>query len=214
MLRRLLRSAAWAFLLVGTGWALTVIAVLVFATRDDVVNVDTRVADAIVVLGAAQYAGRPSPVLKARLDHAVDLWERGLAPYLLLTGGRGTGDTQSEADVGRKYVVRRGVPDSMVLSEDEGRTTLVSMQNAADRLSGIQAQRVLLVSDPFHMLRLAMLARLHGVTPYISPTRTSPISSRPRIAFEYVLRESLAVPADLVQFTVVRFLRAPAGRSS
>src|SRR5919197_161074 len=85
-------------------------------------------AGAIVVLGAAQYVGRPSPVLRARLDHALALWRRGLAPRLILTGGTGVGDTTSEAAVGRRYVLRRGVPEQAVITENRGKTTRESMR--------------------------------------------------------------------------------------
>src|SRR5688500_27533 len=86
------------------GWLAALAAVLHAARRDD-----AQAADAIVVLGAAQYAGRPSPVLQARLDHAVTLWRRGIAPRLVLTGGTGVGDTTSEAEVSWRYVMRWGV---------------------------------------------------------------------------------------------------------
>jgi uncharacterized SAM-binding protein YcdF (DUF218 family) len=181
-------------------WAVTIAMVWGWSRRDDAAGASARVADAIIVLGAAQYAGRPSPVLQARLDHARALYERGLSPYVLLTGGRGDGDTQSEAGAGRRYLVQRGIPAGALLSEDEGRTTFASMRHAADTLTRVDATTVLLVSDPFHMLRLSLLARLHGLTPRVSPTRTSPISRQPLLAFEYAVRESLAVPADLLQF--------------
>ena len=194
--RLLLRSVA----LLLAGWALTVALVWVTARGDDVADANDRVADAIVVLGAAQYAGRPSPVLQARLDHARDLYRRGLAPYVLLTGGRALGDIQTEAGAGRRYLRQQGVPDSALLAEHEGRTTFESMAHAADTLARVEARTVVLVSDPFHMLRLSVLARLHGLTPLMSPTRTSPISRQPVLEFEYAVRESLAVPADAAQF--------------
>jgi uncharacterized SAM-binding protein YcdF (DUF218 family) len=156
-----------------------------------------RPADAIVVLGAAQYAGRPSPVLKARLDHAVDLWKAGLANWLVLTGGRGTGDTTSEAAVGRRYVVRAGVAESAILLEGEGRTTTASLQAAAAILHARGLSRAILVSDPFHMLRLQILAREFGLETYSSPTRTSPISANRAKLITYILSESVKVPATI-----------------
>jgi uncharacterized SAM-binding protein YcdF (DUF218 family) len=194
--RLILRTSA----LLLAGWLLTVALVWWTARGDDVAEAGGRVADAIVVLGAAQYAGRPSPVLQARLDHALALFERGIAPYVLLTGGRADGDTESEAGAGRRYLMKRGVPDSALLAEHAGRTTFESMAHGADTLARVQARTVVLVSDPFHMLRLSVLARLHGLVPLVSPTRTSPISKQPVLAFEYAVRESLAVPADAVQF--------------
>lgn len=203
-LRRLILRLVTLFL---AGWVVTIGLVWWWSQRDDAATAEARVADAIVVLGAAQYAGRPSPVLQARLDHALSLYERQLAPFVLLTGGRGDGDTQSEAGAGRRYLRQRGVPDSAMRYEDEGRTTFESMRHAADTLARLDARRVLLVSDPFHMLRLSVLARLHGLTPYASPTRTSPISANRLLEIEYAMRESLAVPADVVQFARWRFGR-------
>ncbi len=200
MVRLLRRLSAQLLALALFGWVFTIALVWWWSRRDAASTSDARMADAIIVLGAAQYAGRPSPVLQARLDHALGLYERGLAPYVLLTGGRGDGDTQSEAGAGRRYLVKRGVPDSMILHEDEGRTTYTSMHNAADRLERVDGKVVLLVSDPFHMLRLSLLARLHGLEPFGSPTRTSPISQNLFLEFEYAVRESLAVPADFVRY--------------
>jgi uncharacterized SAM-binding protein YcdF (DUF218 family) len=155
-------------------------------------------ADAIVILGAAQYEGRPSPVLKARLDHAAALWARGLAPRMIVTGGRGVGDTTSEAAVGMHYLVRHGVPADSIAMDREGLTTSQSML-AVRRVLGREAYpAVILVSDPFHMLRLAILARRLHMIPLLSPTRTSPISTRPWQQLRYVLAESIKAPYALV----------------
>ncbi|MEP6766091.1 MAG: YdcF family protein [Gemmatimonadaceae bacterium] len=177
------------------GWLLTLAAIVLWAERTA-----TTSADVIVVLGAAQYDGRPSPVLKARLDHAVELYKQGMAPRLLLTGGRREGDAVSEAVAGQRYSMKMGVPPNAILLEGVSRTTLASIQGTARILrsdSSAQAPRVLLVSDPFHMLRLTVLARLYGLDPSTSPTRTSPISASRSVALEYVLRESVALPADV-----------------
>ena len=174
-------------------WVASLAAVWLWGRRDA-----ARPASAIVVLGAAQYAGRPSPVLRARLDHAVLLWERRLAPRLVLTGGMGDGDTTSEAAVGRRYVMKRGVPDSAILIEAQGRTTSESMRRVAGMMASQPSRGVILVSDPFHMLRLAILARRHGLVPYTSPTRTSPISANRSEVWRYSLGESLKVPLALV----------------
>jgi uncharacterized SAM-binding protein YcdF (DUF218 family) len=151
-------------------------------------------ADAIVVLGAAQYVGRPSPVLRARVDHAVSLWKRGLAPTLILTGGTGVGDTTSEAAVARKYAMSRGIPDRAIVLEINGRTTSESMQAVARIMEDREQNSVILVSDPFHMLRLSILARRHGLEPYTSPTQTSPITSNREERWKYVVSESVKVP--------------------
>jgi uncharacterized SAM-binding protein YcdF (DUF218 family) len=170
-------------------WASSAAAVLVWSARDE-----AQPAQVIVVLGAAQYAGKPSPVLRARLDHALDLWDRHLASLLILTGGTGAGDTTSEAAVGRNYARKHGVPDSAILVENEGRTTSESMRAVAGMLEVRGLQTALLVSDPFHMLRLRILARRFGFTPYTSPTQTSPISPNREERWKYIFSESLKAP--------------------
>jgi uncharacterized SAM-binding protein YcdF (DUF218 family) len=170
-------------------WIASATAVLVWASRDE-----AQPAQAIVVLGAAQYAGKPSPVLRARLDHGLDLWNRHLASLLILTGGTGAGDTTSEAAVGRTYARKRGVPDSAILVENAGRTTSESMRAVAGMLEVRGLQTALLVSDPFHMLRLRILARRFGFTPYTSPTQTSPISPNREARWKYIFSESLKAP--------------------
>jgi len=170
-------------------WLVSVSAVLTWSKRDE-----ARPAQAIVVLGAAQYAGKPSPVLRARLDHGLDLWNRHLASLLILTGGTGAGDTTSEAAVGRTYARKHGVPDTAILEEDEGRTTSESMRAVAGMLEVRGLQSALLVSDPFHMLRLRILARRFGFTPYTSPTQTSPISPNREERWKYIFSESLKAP--------------------
>ena len=186
LIRRILTVAVvTAFAL----WLLSAIAVLVWSSRDE-----ARPAQAIVVLGAAQYAGKPSPVLRARLDHALELWNRHLASLLILTGGTGSGDTTSEAAVGRTYARKHGVPDSAILVETEGRTTSESMRAVAGMLEVRGLQSALLVSDPFHMLRLRILARRFGFTPYTSPTQTSPISPNREERWKYIFSESIKAP--------------------
>ena len=145
-------------------WLSSVGAVLTWALEDDARN-----ADAIVVMGAAQYQGKPSPVLRARLDHALALFRSGLAPRLVLTGGIGEGDTVSEAAVSRAYVMSRGVPDSAIFLEHDGRTSSQSLRAAIDLLHARGLGTAVVVSDPFHMLRLEILGRRFGIDPYTSP---------------------------------------------
>lgn len=159
---------------------------------------EARPAAAIVVLGAAQYEGRPSPVLRARLDHALALWQRGIAPRLILTGGRGPRDTTSEAEAGRRYAIRHGVPPSAIALETEGRTTSESLRAVSRMMQAEPDQSVVLVSDRFHMLRLVILARRLGMTAYTSPTTTSPISANASESLRYVFGESLKVPLAFV----------------
>ena len=174
-------------------WLVSLAAVLVYERNDQ-----ARPAAAIVVLGAAQYVGRPSPVLRARLDHAIDLWRRRLAPVMIVTGGTGTGDTTSEAAVSQRYAIRRGVPASAILLETEGRTTSESMEGVAAIMGSRSRRDVVLVSDPFHMLRLTILARRHGLDPYPSPTPTSPIAASPSERWKYALSESVKAPLAFI----------------
>lgn len=202
------RVVAAAVALVFAVWIGCLAAVWLAARRDQAADMRRPVV-AIIVMGAAQYDGRPSPVLRARLDHALTLWQQGRARRMIFTGGRGQSgaskDWTSEAAVGRRYAVAHGVPDSAILLESEGRTTDQSLRAAAalvreivrqDSLRHDPAERdaAILVSDPFHMLRLSVVARRYGIEPYTSPTPTSPISSNSRLTWRYMLGESLKVP--------------------
>ena len=185
-IRMLLASTIATVVVFWLGW---MGAVLLWSTLDQ-----ARPAESIVVLGAAQYDGHPSPVLRARLDHAVDLWNRHMAQIVILTGGRGLGDTTSEAAVGRGYVRRHGIPDAAILLENEGRTTRASLLAVSRMLSSRGMKTAILVSDPFHMLRLWILSRRFGFTPYASPTQTSPISPNREERWRYMLGESVKAP--------------------
>src|SRR4029453_5336481 len=141
-----------------------------FAARDE-----ARPADAIVVLGAAQYDGRPSPVLAARLDHALTLWQKGYAPRIVVTGGKRPGDRFTEATASADYLIARGVPDSAILREVQGTSTWESLAATARILRNRGLERVLVVSDPYHSLRARETAREVGLDAYSSPTLTSPV---------------------------------------
>ncbi len=156
-------------------------------------------ADAIVVLGAAQYNGRPSPVLRARLDHSLVLYREGIAPYIVVTGGIGDGDKVSEATVGRRYLVANKVPDSAVIVRPEGRNTLSSIRSVAEWARERQINRVVLVSDPFHMLRLRLEAGRAGLEASTSPTGSSPISASWHEELLFLLREALKIPVVLIR---------------
>jgi uncharacterized SAM-binding protein YcdF (DUF218 family) len=138
---------------------------------------ERRPADAIVVLGAAEYDGRPSPVFRARLDHAVSLYKAGLAPFLVVTGGKASGDRTTEAAVAREFAIGHGVPDEAILVEDRGRTTLESLRSVGDMLRRRGMRDAVFVSDRAHMLRVLRMARDQGLTSFGSPTTTSPIDA-------------------------------------
>ena len=150
-------------------------------------------AEAIVVLGAAQYDGRPSAVLHARLDHALALWRRGLAPVIVVTGGGQPGDRFTEATASADYLLSQGVPDSKVLREVSGHSSWQSLAAAAGFLDDRGIEDVLLVSDPFHSYRIRAIATELGLRGRPSPTRTSPI--RGPAVVPHLLRETVAVAA-------------------
>lgn len=153
-------------------------------------------ADAIVVLGAAQYDGRPSPVLRARLDHAADLYRREIAPLLVVTGGRAEGDRFTEAGVAAAYLHGEGVPEAAILRETTGTTSWESLAAAAWILGDRGATKVVLVSDPFHAARIQAIADDLGLDPHTSPTRTSPIKGI--AAVRRMAGETVAVAAGRV----------------
>jgi uncharacterized SAM-binding protein YcdF (DUF218 family) len=187
--RHLRPIIAFVLLAAAILYTVSLLAVLVVSQQDQ-----RRPVDAIVVLGAAQYNGRPSPVLRARLDHALGLYREGLAPLIVVTGGVGRGDTTSEAIVGRRYLMAHGVPARGVVAQPEGRTTMASMTAVAAWLRSRGHQRVLLVSDPFHMFRLRLEARRTRLEAYTSPTESSPISDNPVLELRYLFREGFKVP--------------------
>ncbi|MGH7672077.1 MAG: YdcF family protein, partial [Gemmatimonadales bacterium] len=182
--RRVATTAAVVLVLLLLGWGTVVLAVAVQSTRDQATT-----ADAIVVLGAAQYNGRPSPVFRARLTHAATLYQRGLAPIVLVTGGVGTRDTLNEANVGRDYLARLGLPTAALVALPAGDDTYASLAQARRWFGGRGSRRVLLVSDGIHMLRLRIIAPRLGLVPLTSPAPGSPIRANLRRNTTYLLAE-------------------------
>ena len=145
--------------------------------------------DAIVVMGAAQYDGRPSPVFAARLDHAIDLFHEGIAARLIVTGGKQEGDRTTEAASARIYAVQHGVPDEAILTEDQSRTTLQSIRGVAAVMRAQGFESAVFVSDPSHMLRVLRMASDEGITAFGSPTRTSPLERDALRRVDAIVRE-------------------------
>ena len=189
LLRRLGRAFGLILLAAISVYTVALVMVLVVSQQDQ-----RRAVDAIVVLGAAQYNGRPSPVLRARLDHALRLYNEGYAPRIVVTGGVGRGDTTSEAIVGRHYLLARDVVPGDVVVQPQGRSTQASMTAVADWLEAEGLHSVLLVSDPFHMYRLRLEARRTNLEAYTSPTESSPISDNPALELRYLATEALKIP--------------------
>ncbi|MEO7836769.1 MAG: YdcF family protein [Acidimicrobiales bacterium] len=157
-----------------------------------------RPAQAIVVFGAAQYDGRPSPVLRSRLDHALTLYERKLARKVVVTGGRRSGDRFTEATVAAAYLQQRGVPDAAILREVSGRNSWQSLAAAANFLKNQvpPVTNVLLVSDDYHSARIAAIAKELGLVAHTSPARGVP--SRRAGKLIHMGKETLAVAAGRV----------------
>ncbi len=184
---RLVLRAAVALVLIGLVYGLVTFFQVWSAARSD----QARTSEAIVVLGTAQYNGRPSPVLKARLDHAVALYRRKLAPVIVVTGGSQPGDRVTEATASANYLLAQGVPDDAVLREVSGSSSWQSLAAVAAFLDDRNIDEVLLVSDPFHSYRIRAIADELGLKGRTSPTRTSPISGVTEA--QYMARETAAV---------------------
>jgi len=130
---------------------------------------EARAADVIIVLGAAEYRGRPSPVLQARLNHALALYEQGLAPYLLTTGGAGGDPVYTEGEVGRAYLTQRGVPSEAILVEPEGATTAQSLEAAAEIMQRMNFHSCIVVSDGYHIYRIKSFLESRNIRVFGSP---------------------------------------------
>jgi uncharacterized SAM-binding protein YcdF (DUF218 family) len=160
----------------------------------EVARVDgDRPVDAIVVLGAAQYDGEPSPILAARLRHAAALYEQGLAPRIVTVGGGRAGDEYTEAQAGTRYLVRQGVPATAITTVGEGSDTLGSLKAVSARARQDGWESALVVSDPWHSLRARTMARDSGLAAWTSPTRSGPVVQTRETQAKYILRETAAL---------------------
>ncbi len=146
-------------------------------------------ADAIVVFGAAEYSGRPSPVLRARLDHAFYLFQRGVAPVVITTGGAGDDPKYNEGGVGRDYLMHRGIPEASLIAETMGSDTARSAQRVGVIMRANHMRSCLAVSDAYHVFRIRKLLEHEGLQVYVAPRP----DSRPRTALlraQAVVREA------------------------
>ncbi len=150
-------------------------------------------ADAIVVLGAAQYDGRPSPQLAARLDHTAELYARGVAPVVVVTGGKQPGDRYTEAAASALYLIAAGVPADAIVQEDRGRSTWQSLAGVAEILTARDGHSVVIVTDPYHSLRSRLIAAELGLQATTSPTRTSPVRGFTALRREFKEAAGIAV---------------------
>ena len=188
---RVLRAGG-TVLLVGLVYVgITFVQVWSAAHRDD-----ARPAEAIVVLGAAQYDGTPSPVLRARLDHVVELYDEGIAPLVVVTGGAREGDRFTEAAASAAYLSDRGVPGGVVERETTGATSYESLASVARFLRERGISDVVLVSDPFHAYRIGEISREVGMRASVSPTPSSTIGGTTRM--RHLLKETAGVSAGRI----------------
>jgi uncharacterized SAM-binding protein YcdF (DUF218 family) len=167
-------------------WAVGIAgAIALLALAAEVVHVAERIAhqstvdeaqpaDIIVVLGAAEYRGKPSPVLRARLDHALTLYKEGLAPRILTTGGAGGDPVYTEGDVGRAYLVGRGVPSEAIVVDAEGASTVYSTASAAEIMRRMALKSCIVVSDGYHIFRAKRMLQSSGMKVYGSPRSLNP----------------------------------------
>lgn len=144
-----------------------------------------------MVFGAAEYNGRPSPVFKARLDHAFELEERGLAPLVITTGGHGGDQLFTEGGVGRDYLIQDGMASEKILSETRSETSYESVRAVADLLRKRGAKTCLAISDGFHLYRLKLMLSSEGISAYGSPAPASPIEADPFQRALHSVRETL-----------------------
>ncbi|GAA4867447.1 hypothetical protein GCM10023403_36220 [Pseudonocardia benzenivorans] len=150
-------------------------------------------ADAVIVLGAAQYDGNPSPIFAARLDHAAALYRQGLAPRIVTVGGNRAGDEYTEASAGRRYLLAKGVPAAAVVAVGEGSDTLASLQAVAAVARTGGWHTAILVSDPWHSLRARTMAEDSGLDAWTSPTRSGPVVQSRETQARYIVRETGAL---------------------
>ncbi|SDD90735.1 Uncharacterized SAM-binding protein YcdF, DUF218 family [Actinokineospora iranica] len=187
--RRFLRRLLLGFVLMG----LLVVGGTGFRVWQ-VARIDDRdPADVVVVLGAAQYAGKPSKVLEARLRQAKALYDEGVARYVVTGGGRRVGDKFTEAEAGRAWLVDRGIPEDKVIEVGEGNDTLGTLRAVAVEVKKRGWASAVIVSDPWHSLRARTMAKDAGLDAWTSPTHTGPIVRTRETQARYILRETAAL---------------------
>jgi uncharacterized SAM-binding protein YcdF (DUF218 family) len=180
-----LRLLALAVVAIATFLAVTAVQIVRTASLEEI-----HPADAIVVFGAAEYSGRPSPVLRARLDHALEVFHRGVAPVVITTGGAAADPTFSEGGVGRDYLMHHGVPERSLIAETQGRDTAQSAVRVAVIMRANGLHSCVAVSDAYHVFRIRKLLEHEGIAPvYVAPRP----DSRPHSVWQRsvaVLREA------------------------
>jgi uncharacterized SAM-binding protein YcdF (DUF218 family) len=165
------------------------LAVINHAKKDE-----TRPADAIVVFGAAEYAGKPSPIYRARLEHALSLFQRGVAPVVIVTGGAGNDPVFTEGGVGHDYLLARGVPEPQLIAETQGEDTQQSARRVANIMRANGMKTCVAVSDGYHLYRIKGMLGREGVTVYGAP--------RPELRPANLARRASAISREVVSYTL------------
>lgn len=155
-----------------------------------------RSVDAIVVMGVAQYDGRPSPQLQARLDHVLALWGTGVTQLVITTGGNQPGDRFTEARASADYLIAGGIDETLIAMEDIGSTSLQSLRGVAEIMKSRNLESVLIVTDPYHALRSRLIAQDLGLVAYVSPTPSSTV--RGNTELRRIINEGLGVSVAYV----------------
>jgi uncharacterized SAM-binding protein YcdF (DUF218 family) len=184
----LLTRVAGAAVLAGVLFVASTALAIWWTARQD----STPPSDGIVVLGSAQYNGVPSSIFEARLEHAIDLYEDGVAPVIVTVGGKAAGDQFSEAEAGRDYLARAGVPADALLAVPEGVDTLESMRAVGAAFAERGWRRAVVVTDPWHAMRAQRMGQDAGMEAESSPTRQGPAVQTRDTQFRYILRETAA----------------------
>ena len=193
-----LRTRWWVRLLVvAAGAVLLFLAVTVVRIVETASRQEIHSADAIVVFGAAEYSGHPSPVLRARLDHALDLFHLGLAPVVITTGGAASDPHFSEGGVGRDYLMHHGVPERSLIAETQGRDTAESAVRVAVIMRANGLHSCMAVSDAYHVFRIRKLLEGEGIGPvYVAP--------RPDSRPHSVAQRTIAVLRETISYSLWR----------
>ena len=177
MRERLIKTGFWNIAVAALALLAIYVAWLSIRIQQQAVREEAQPADVILVLGAAEYRGRPSPVLRARLDHALELYERRLAPRILTTGGAGGDPVFTESTVGRQYLMSHGVPPESIIVEREGDSTAYSISAAAEIMRRMELKSAIVVSDGYHIWRVKKMLEARGFAVWGSPRPEKPRSS-------------------------------------
>ncbi len=166
-----MKRTVWNAIAVAGSVLLIYIAYLSLRIEQQSTRDEARQADVILVLGAAEYRGRPSPVLRARLDHALELYTEQMAPRIMTTGGAGGDPVFTEGGVGRSYLISHGVPSEAIIVETEGESTVHSIALAGEILRRMSLKSVIVVSDGYHIYRVKQMLASQGLSVYGSPRK-------------------------------------------